>query len=79
MIRFDKLKIITNIKYISNINDKALKECSFNLAEVEAKIRALSSTNTVISRRIRPYKQLLNNLSDPTFSLSKLQKLVSLV
>lgn len=23
MIRFDKLKIITNINYISNINDKA--------------------------------------------------------
>ena len=30
MIRFDKLKIITNIKYISNINDKAFATQTIN-------------------------------------------------
>ena len=79
----ETIKETETTPYIKNVQNYLryllLKECSFNLAEVEAKIRALSSTNTVISRRIRPYKQLLNNLNDPTFSLSKLQELVSLV
>lgn len=54
-----------------------LKDCNFNMVEVEAKIRSLSSKNTAISRAMQPYKRLLNDLNVSTFSFSKLQELVN--
>lgn len=36
-----------------------LKECNYDLAEVEAKVRALSSQHTSITRQMEPYKALL--------------------
>ena len=56
-----------------------LKDCDFNLAIVEAKIRALSSKNTAISRAMQPYRQLLNDLNRSAYPNIKIQELISMV
>jgi len=56
-----------------------LKDCDFNLAIVEAKIRALSSKNTAISRAMQPYRQLLNDLNRSAYPDVKIQELISMV
>lgn len=52
-----------------------LKECGYDLVKVEAKVRALSSTNTSIKRVMQPYKDIQNylqTLSVPIFDIRKL-------
>jgi hypothetical protein len=52
-----------------------LKDCDNNLGKVENKIRSLTSSNTSITRMMKPYRELhqrLQNDSTPTFDLRKL-------
>lgn len=68
------------VKNVSNyLRYLLLKDCNFNMMEVETKIRSLSSKNTAISRTMQPYKRLLNELRCSTYSTINLQELVSMV
>lgn len=68
------------VKNVSNyLRYLLLKDCKFNMIEVEAKIRSLSSKNTAISRAMQPYRQLLNDLNRSAYPDVKLQELISMV
>ena len=52
-----------------------LKDCDNNLGKVENKIRSLTSSNTSITRMMKPYRELhkwLKHESEPSFDLRKL-------
>ena len=53
-----------------------IKDCDNNLAKVEAKIRSLIPKTTSVSLKMKPYKELYNQLSNATESID-LRKLVS--
>ena len=68
-----------NTYHISSIKDYhyelTLKDCNYNLGEVEAKIRSLVSKNTSIKRMMEPYRELyqrIQNNKGPAFDLRKL-------
>ena len=68
---FDEaIKEISAPSYSKNLNDYKnkllLKECDFDLAKVEAKIRTLISKNTSIQRIMEPYKQLYQRMFNDT-------------
>ncbi len=68
------------VKNVSNyLRYLLLKDCNFNMIEVEAKIRSLSSKNTAISRAMQPYRQLLNDLNRSAYPDVKIQELISMV
>lgn len=68
---FDEaIKEISAPSYSKNLNDYKnellLKECDFDLAKVEAKIRTLISKNTSIQRIMEPYKKLYQRMFNNT-------------
>jgi len=70
---------IENTYHISSIKDYycelTLKDCNYNMGEVEAKIRSLVSKNTSIKRMMEPYRELyqrIQNNKGPAFDLRKL-------
>ena len=54
-----------------------LRDCDFDLVKVEAKIRALSSRNTSITRMMQPYKELYKRLQDNKTSTIDIRALVA--
>lgn len=78
----EALKEEESAPYVNNLMDHLrlllLTECDFNLAKVEATVRSLSSRTTAISRAMKPFRQLHDKMRHSTFSLSELQRLVSM-
>lgn len=54
-----------------------LKDCDYDMVKVEAKIRALSSKNTSITRMMQPYKELYKRLQDNKTSTIDIHALVA--
>ncbi len=54
-----------------------LKECNYDMVEVEAKVRALSSKNTSISRTMQPYKELHQRYAASSSNKINLRELVA--
>ena len=54
-----------------------LKDCDYDMVKVEAKVRALSSKNTSITRMMQPYKELYKRLQDNTASTIDIRALVA--
>lgn len=54
-----------------------LKDCDYDMVRVEAKVRALSSKNTSITRMMQPYKELYKRLQDNKASTIDIRALVA--
>lgn len=54
-----------------------LKDCDYDMVKVEAKVRALSSKNTSITRMMQPYKELYKRLQDNKASTIDIRALVA--
>lgn len=54
-----------------------LKDCDYDMVRVEAKVRALSSKNTSITRMMQPYKELYKRLQDNKASTIDIRSLVA--
>lgn len=54
-----------------------LKDCDYDLVKVEAKVRALSSKNTSITRMMQPYKELYKRLQDNNSCTIDIRSLVT--
>lgn len=54
-----------------------LRDCDFNLIKVEAKVRALSSKNTSITRMMQPYKELYKRLQENKADTIDIRSLVA--
>lgn len=54
-----------------------LRDCDFNLIKVEAKVRALSSRNTSITRMMQPYKELYKRLQENKADTIDIRSLVA--
>lgn len=54
-----------------------LKDCDYDMVRVEAKVRALSSKNTSITRMMQPYKELYKRLLDNKASIIDIRALVA--
>ena len=54
-----------------------LKDCDYDMVRVEAKVRALSSKNTSITRMMQPYKELYKRLQDNKTNTIDIRALVA--
>lgn len=54
-----------------------LRDCDYDMVKVEAKVRALSSKNTSITRMMQPYKELYKRLQDNKASTIDIRALVA--
>lgn len=54
-----------------------LKDCDYDMVRVEAKVRALSSKNTSITRMMQPYKELYKRMQDNKASTIDIRALVA--
>ena len=54
-----------------------IKECGYDLAKVEAKVRALSSRNTSIQRIMTPYRELLKQINPSNDTSLDIRELVA--
>ena len=54
-----------------------IKECGYDLAKVEAKVRALFSRNTSIQRIMTPYRELLKQINPSNDTSLDIRELVA--
>ena len=54
-----------------------LIDCDYDMVRVEAKVRALSSKNTSITRMMQPYKELYKRLQDNKTNTIDIRALVA--
>lgn len=70
----------SSIRYCTNLRDYErvlfLKECCYDLMELEAKLRTLVSTNTSIKRVMRPYVELCEQMQNTADLGSEIRRMV---
>lgn len=71
----------SSIRYCTNLRDYErvlfLKECCYDLMELEAKLRTLVSTNTSIKRVMRPYVELCEQMQNTADLGSEIRRMVA--
>lgn len=71
----------SSIRYCTNLRDYErvlfLKECCYDLMELEAKLRTLVSTNTSIKRVMRPYIELCEQMQNTADLGSEIRRMVA--
>jgi len=62
VIKETSVKNIHNFDFTDYKNELVLKDCNYDLKQVEAKVRSLYSKNTSINKVMQPYRELYHRL-----------------